>query len=823
MNYYRLVRFEPLVDDRKSAWKMSNDSGSAGREIAALAFLSAGMLLYELLLTRIFSVLMWYHFASLAIGIALLGLGAGGLMVGFRPSLGAASNRARFSFVFAFGVLSVLAYMVLMHYWPALSRATLAPFHQPFYKPFERPQAVGLDMELSARLAILSVGVGWPFLFVGMVTAGVLKDRSPRIGRHYASTFLGAAAGCVLFPILSSMISAPAALSLAAALGAASASLWGFKKRGSWPGVAAAILLAGFGFYAETTGSAEIPFARGRFDPDILAVRWNAMSRVAAFSLPPDDVLRPYGQSVRYKGEQPRQIGLVVDDSGYTNLYDGVQSAANPEYFRANLVALPFYLKPGAHALLFGPGGGKDIWIALSFPDVTVHAVEINPQVVEMAEETFGAFTGKPYSMDRVRLTVADARRFAREDEGFYDVIGASAVFGRLPPSAGAFTLSEDLLHTADAFEDYWERLSGGGIISFTRFAYEQRALRLTAIARELLDRKGVGAPGSHIRVVSDRGLVNVMVSKKPFTAEDDAKITEVMDRYGFELLYPFPGPGSNLLTEIVDSKNAAEALEKIQFDVSAPTDDRPFFYYTVRPSDFLAGSIPGKSGFDDRGAEVLRASFLVMAVIAALSMILPVLFFKGLPGAGSGALPVLAYFFFIGFGYMVIEIGVMKRLLLLLGHPVYAVTVTLLAFLVGSGAGSLYAARLASGARRLSLWLAIIAVLCVLQAYLSPHIIGSVMKAPSPVRFLTALFIILPAAFAMGIPFPAGISLLGANGQNLLPWIWSVNGFASVSASLGALLLAMNFGYTATLDFGAACYALALLAVVWQKKGGNP
>lgn len=800
------------------ALKTSDESVSARKEITALAALSAGMLLYELILTRIFSVLMWYHFASLAIGIALLGLGAGGLAVGLKPSLGQASNRSRYSLVFAFGVVSVLAYMVLMHHLPELSRLTLAPFHQPFYKPFERPQAAGLDLALAARIGILSVGVGWPFFFVGVVTTGVLRDRSPRVGRHYAATFLGSALGCAVFPLLLTYISAPAVLGLAAAMGAVSASLWSTGKYGWRPYAAAALVFAGFCLYAETTGSAEIPFARGRYDPDILAVRWNAMSRVAAFSLPPDDVLRPYGQSVRYKGEQPRQIGLVVDDSGYTNLYDGAQSAANPEYFRANLVALPFYLRPDARALLFGPGGGKDILIALSFPEVTVHAVEINPQVVEMADETFGAFTGRPYSMDRVRFTVADARRFAKQDAGKYDVIGASAVFGRLPPSAGAFTLSEDLLHTADAFEDYWERLSDGGIISFTRFAYEQRALRLTAIARELLDRKGVKDPGAHIRVVSDRGLANVMISKRPFTGADDAKIAEVLERYGFEFLYPHQGPGSSQLSGIVDSKNIRDALDKIPFDVSAPTDDRPFFYYTVRPSDFIAGSVPGKSGFDDRGAEVLRVSFLVMAVISACSMILPVLLLKGLPSAGQKAVPALLYFFFIGFGYMIIEIGTMKRILLLLGHPVYAVTVTLLAFLLGSGAGSLYSSKKTMGGRALALWLGAVALLGLAQSYLTPHLISAAMNASAPMRVMTALLFIIPPAFAMGIPFPSAIALLGRNGGDLLPWIWSVNGFASVSASLGALLLAMNCGYTVTLAAGSACYVLAMVSLMGLK-----
>lgn len=785
------------------------------RDHLAIGLLSTGVLLYELVLMRVFSVLMWYHFASLAIGLALLGLGAGGLAVGLWPSLGTPERRTRLTLWFSCGVVGVLAALVALHSLPDFARATLAPFHQPFYKPFERPETTSLDLDLAFRLLGLSVTVGWPFFFAGAVTTGILRERAPKLQLVYAATLLGSALGCAIFPLLLSNVSAPAVLGAAAAFGCIAAVLLAASPGQRW---LSALFLAAFVCFAgwtEYTHMAEIPFARGRYEPDLLAVRWNAMSRVAAYSLSADDVLRPYGQSLKYKGEQPRQVGLVVDDSGYTNIYEGSRSLSNPEYFRANLVSAPFHLRPKARALLFGPGGGKDVWIALSFPEVTVQAVEINPLVVEMTEDVFGAFSGKPYSQPRVSLAIADARRFARQDKGSYDVIGASAVFGRLPPSAGAFTLSEDLLHTADAFEDYWERMSPDGILSITRFAYEQRALRLTSLARELLDRKGVAEPGKHIRVVSDRGLVNVMVCKRPFDPADDANLQAMLDRYGFELMYPPPEGGTNQLTRLIDDNDFKAALSAIPFDVSPPTDDRPFFYYTVRPSDFFFGSPPGRVGFDDRGAEVLRTSFLVLLGLSVLALVLPPLLRSGVSGASllqnRGA---LLYFFSIGFGYMILEISTMKRLLLMLGHPIYAVTATLLAFLVGSGAGSAFSARLAPDRRFTGFWLIAVAALGVVQAFIVPPLLAPVMQYALPLRVLAAIAVTLPLAFAMGIPFPGGIAALeGASGE-LLPWIWAVNGFASVTASLGTILIAMNFGYTVATLLGVVCYGCAFFAL---------
>lgn len=793
---------------------MEERHGAHRAEVAALALLSAGALLYELVLMRIFSVLMWYHFASLAIGLALLGLGAGGLAIGFKPGLGGRSNRSVGALLYAAGTLSVLLFLCAVHFQPELARATLAPFHQPFYKPFERSEAAGLDAGLGFRLLVLAVGTGWPFFFVGTATAGLLAERAPRVHGLYAATFLGSAVGCASAPLLLSVLSAPAALGIAASAGAAAAAIWarpGWMRRIGWGAAAASAV---FALWVEGSGAAEIPFARGRYEPELLSVRWNAMSRVAAYPLPPGDTLRPYGLSNRYKGPQPHQIGLVVDDSGYTNLFDGAEAEANPEYFRANLVALPFHLRPSARALLFGPGGGKDVWIALSFPGVTVRAVEINPQVVEMVEETFGAFTGRPYARPGVSLTVADARTFAHRDGESYGVIGASAVFGRMSPSAGAFTLSEDLLHTAEAFEDYWDRLDGDGILSVTRFAYEQRALRLTALAREVLDRKGIPEPGRHIRVVSDRGLANVMVCKRPFTEAEDAQMRAVAERYGFEFLYPAPGQGATYLTGLVDGADFDAALAAIPFDVSPPTDDRPFFYYTVRTADFLRGHLPGQAGFDDRGAEILRLSFLIMLGLSVVCLLVPAAA-RGLPGGGIASAGPLLFFFAIGFGYMALEIGTMKRLLLVMGHPVYAVSATLFAFLLGSGAGSLLSARLASTRRGLLGWLAAAAVLGFFQARFAAPLLEPVTALPTPMRFLLAALATMPLAFALGIPFPAALARLGPRAKGLLPWAWAVNGTASVVGSLGAVLLAMNFGYTATLTTGAALYLVALAAAL--------
>lgn len=779
-------------------------------EILGLFLLSAGVLLYELLLMRIFSVLMWYHFASLAIGLALLGLGAGGAAVGLRPALGRRGAWAAGAAGFSLWVLGLLAFFATVRANPDLARVTLAPFHQPFYEPFARATAAGTGPSLVGRLVALGLLAGTPFFLAGLATAGVLAVAAPRIHRTYAATFLGSAAGCLLAPLLLQGISAPAALAVAAALGTLGAG--GFSRRAGGRAAAGGLCLLALaaGTWAQRTGGAEIPFARGRYEPRLLSVRWNAMSRVAAFAIPSAELNRAFGVSRAYEGEAPSQIGLVVDDSGYTNLYEGTASRRLPAYYRSNLVALAYHLRPAARALILGPGGGKDVWIARSFPGTEVTAVEINPQVVEMVQETFAAFTGRPYADPRVRLVVADARRFAATDRGIYDVIEASALFGRLPPAAGAFTLSEDLLHTIDAFEDYWDRLSPGGLLSLSRFSYEQRALRLVSLARALLDRRGVANPGAHIRVLSDRGLANVLVSKGPFTAADDALLRDQARRMGYTSLYP-SAAGPTALSRLVDSPDLTTALAAVPFDVSPPTDDRPFFYYTLRPADFLRGRGPERAGFDDRGARILQSAFLSLGLLTVGCLILPPLLLRGLPGGARATALPLAYAVTVGLGYIALEIGAMKRLSLFLGHPIYAASATLFAFLVGGGAGSLLSARLAPCVGRLRLVLAAAVALGLLQTWVIPRVLASALPLPEALRWAVAAALLLPLSFVLGIPFPAGISLLGADADRILPWAWAANGAASVLGSLGSVLLAMNLGYSATLATGAALYAVAV------------
>ncbi len=782
------------------------------REVLALFVLSAGVLGYELVLLRIFSVLMWYHFASLAIAMALLGLSLGGVVVAVR---GGAGRPACGALWFASGVAGVFLLLCAIRASPQFAALALAPFHQPFYKPFARPQAALPGWGLALRLGALAIATGLPFAGAGTALAGVLRRRAPAVHRPYAAVLLGSACGAAGSLAALATVAAPAALVLAAGAGLSAAAL--FRGRPRWAG-AAVLAAAVAAVSADRGGWAELPFARGRYQPELLAVRWNPMSRVAAYPLAPGDTLRPFGLSPAYRGPVPPRIGLVVDDSGYTNLYEGRACRENPDYFRSLLSSLAWHLRPRARALVIGPGGGKDVWVALSFPGSRVRAVEINPEIVEMVQNVFGAFTGRPYSLPSVELVVADARWFLDRDTDRYDVIEASAVFGRMPPAAGAFTLSEDFLHTLEAFRTYWNRLSDRGILSVNQFIYERRLLRLAALARAALEAEGIGRPEAHVRIVADRGMANVMVARAPFSPEDDAVLQARADRLRFRILYPDAQQKDTLLARVLEAPDLGALLAGLPFDLRPPTDDRPFFYYTLRASGLWSAVRKGREGFDNRGVGMVAVTFVGLTAVACALFLLPL---AGRLGFPRGAGPAMGYAAAVGTGYMFLEIALLKRLILFLGHPVYAAAAVLTAFLLGGGAGSLSAPRFAKPSR-LALVTAGAVALAAAWGLWGQGILDAAAGFSRPGRWLAASAFLLPLAFLLGIPFPAGLALLGRRSGDLVPWCWAANGAAGVAGSLGTLLVAMHWGYTAAILAGGGAYAAAAALVPLLKAEGT-
>ena len=782
-------------------------------------------LMYELLLTRIFSVLMWYHFASIAISLALFGGGAAAMTVCLLPKRFPPERlelqTTRFSLLFALSVSLFFGLFVLFRLQPHLAFRILSFFHQPFYQPFQQGfQSSGIPTDLLLGLTGLYLVTALPFYFAGLAVTLLLTHRLAEINRLYFWDLMGAGTGCLGVIALLKALGGVTAILAIAAIGLLAALSFRPATTPRAPIWILLILLALAGGANFLNGYAEIRFARGRYEPNLLWSAWNSFSRVAAYPSGGEEQERAWGLSRAYRGAIPEQIGMVVDDTGYTTLYRW-EGEKTLEFFRSNIIALPYLLKEAPEALVIGPGGGKDVLAALAMGASRIDAVEVNGLIVAAVNDVFGDFTGELYRRPEVNMAVDEARSFIRRSQRRYGIIQASAVFGRMAPAAGAFTLSENNLYTVEAFRDYWQHLDSDGILTISRFIFERETLRMVSLGLALLKEEGVADPASHLAVVKERGLANFMLKRSPFTPEEIALLRQTATELEFEVVFlPDQREGSGAFSRLIADGGSAAYYRSLPFDISPTTDDRPFFYYMYRPLDFLRLlSFPEQSNFEDRAVLTIRNLLAVVSVLVALVLLLPLLLRRRDDLRTPGTARRLVYFACLGLGFMLIEIALLRRFILFLGPPIYALAVILFSLLVFSGLGALAAGKCPPGGEKpvLRQILLALVLLSSLYAFILPPILDAWIALPLLGRALLAGGLLAPLGLLLGVPLPLGMRLFHRDAI-AVPWSWGVNSAASVLAAILAAVLAMNVGFTWTLVTGQVCYIVALIAV-WRQK----
>ncbi len=803
------------------------------RLLAGVFLLCLATLMYELVLTRIFSVLMWYHFASMAISLALFGMGTAALLVYLVPGwfLPERTRRiaARCSLLFALSVALFFVIFVAFRFYPQFGFKVLSFFHQPFYQPFQQGfYDSSLPMAMLPALAGLYLVTALPFFWSGLAVTLLFRRHLDQINRLYFWDLFGAGCGCLLIILLLKLLGGITAILAIAVTGLCAA--WLFresenkKKRYRVGYLLLLLLFLTAGVANFTSGFAEIQFVRGRYEPNLLWSAWNSFSRVAVYPSQSQEMGQSWGLSRTYHGPIPEQLGMVVDDTGYTTMYRG-DDGESDDFFHSNVIALPYHLRPQANALIIGPGGGKDVKVALATGAKHVTAVELNPLIAHAVNEEFGAFTGGLYRDPRVELAVDEGRNYIRRSTKRYHVIQASAVFGRTAPAAGAFTLSENNLYTVEAFRDYWNHLETDGILTIARFIFERETLRLASLGLALLKEEGVADPGGHLAVIKERGLANVMLKRTPFTSAEVATLRQMANELDFRIVYlPDERDGNTLFQRLIASEGSDAFYASLPYDLTPTTDDRPFFYYMLKPADFMElFSFSEERSFEDRALLTLRNLLVIVTGFVLIFLLAPLLLWGRAALREPAAKRRILYFATLGLGFMFIEIGLLRRFILFLGQPIYALAVILCALLVFSGLGSLFSGRLTPRRPRrlLSILLLALVLLSSLYILLLPSILDLAMTASLLQRCLLSIVLLAPLGLLLGIPLPLGMRLLHPSADGVA-WSWGINSATSVWGALLAVVAAMNFGFTLTLVFGTGLYLLALLVILWPGAVNN-
>jgi predicted membrane-bound spermidine synthase len=746
-------------------------------------------LMLELTLTRLFSATMYYHFAFMAISLALFGSGASGVFIYVSRRIFSPERVARHLAMFSllFGLSSLLALYVILS-----NPLTLDPGNDNYY-----------------RLAYIYVATAVPFFFSGCTVTLAITRFSHEITRLYLFDLMGAAAGCLLLiPFLNTMGAINTVL--AVALISALATFTFATSAGRYDAAAAGLICLGLVAlvaYNCVTGRIDIHRSKGKEETQVLFSKWNSFSRITV------------------TGDLATGAEIQIDADAATGIVSNAPDLAAHEFQQNAIGALAYRLKHGADVLIIGPGGGSDVMAALVSGERNITAVEVNPIIARdvMSRDPFRSFSGGIYEQPGVKLAVDEGRSFIRSSPAKYDIIQATMVDTWAATTAGAFALTENNLYTVEAFEDYAGHLNDDGILTMTRWYFEPPAqlLRLVAITRKMMSDLGISDPSRHIMIVrdastgDDRTPATFLFKKSPFTDDEIANIQSLARTVGFQLLYSPSDPPDNIFTRVIQSPDPARIWDSLDENVAPTSDNNPFFFNSIRMSR-LASAFHGVEEWHktNLGTVILLALLIITSIMVFIFILGPLALARGETFATDKAakLRYLSYFAFLGAGFIIIEVAMIQKFILFLGHPVYSLTVVLFSLLTFSGLGSFLSGRFDDKqlpntlVRIVGLLVGVVLLYIVL---LSPIFYGLV-QLPRPFRIIIAVALMAPLAILMGMPMPTGIRILRQQAPEIIPWAWGINGAASVTGSVGALVIALVTGFNQALIVGAVFYVSA-------------
>lgn len=811
----------PTEEARPNAWVYGG-----------LFFVTLSTLMHEILLTRIFSVTMWYHFAFMAISIAMLGMTFGAIVVYLRPSLFAGRPRTaslrRVSVAYA--VSLVLSFVVYLRI-PFIGDASPAGI---FY--------------LVSSFAVITV----PFALSGVAVALALSSYQKSVSSLYAADLVGAALGCLLLVATLDLTDAASAVLVVAgfaALGAASFAFAGDPAAQRRNAMILTLLLFGSAVGHTLLVKQNAPLLRivdtaQRTPESYLYLRWNPHSRVTV-SGNPNTTTGAAGWGLSEKTgaskAQIRQLGMSIDAWAGTVITAFNGDTAPLSYMKDDVTNIVHYLRPNSDVFIVGVGGGRDVLSALVFDQKSVTGVEVNRDVLRATTRVFGDFAGHIERNPKVTLAVDEARSYLTRQNRQFDIVQLSLIDTWAATAAGAFVLTENSLYTTEAWTTFLKHLTPRGILTVSRWYYPARpgeAIRIASLARTALAEIGVQDPRRHVVMVKapkasgfpglfGNGIATILVSRSPFTDDDLATLDREISRLGFDFLVTPNMAAEPAIRTILSPGPVDEFYRTFPLDVTAPTDDRPFFFQMLRFRD-VAKSLdvnwldPNKGNLQ---AVRLLAMLTVVITLLTLATVFAPLVLVRAAGAQvrrlSGASASLLLFFAaIGLGFMFIEVAEMQRLMVLLGKPTYALSVVLFTLLVGSGTGSLVSGRVtaAGGLLRPEVVLSILIGVLALVGVVTPVAVHALAASPTSTRVVAASGMLLVMGFFMGMPFPIG--LRRNTDPGLVPWLWGVNGAASVLCSVLATVVAMSAGIAVAFWCGVVCYGVALLS---RFMGGRP
>lgn len=776
------------------------------RHYFAIFVLAFATLSYQILITRFFSVVLYYHFAFAAVSLAMFGLTRGAILVYKNPTRFAPERLdvefARHASRFALGATGVMVAFLC------------APLLIP-----EKNLLVFLSLGMLAFIL--------PFTDSGVCITLLLTRLPYAGGRVYAADLSGAALGClgIIFALfLIDPVSATFWISAFAA-GAGWIIVRGSSNHRAIGVSRMVTLTLLFAALAHTVLSASgnphlgVFWAKGEKQTGTLFERWNTFSRVRVIAL---GVSTPFGWGMVSRPQSKvDQKYLDIDAGASTVITRWDNDLSKLSYLKTDVVNSAYQVQRLDAVAVVGVGGGRDILSAMFFGAKQITAVEINPAIFEVLEDKFANFSGHLDRRPGVSLINAEARGYINRSSKRYDLVQISLIDTWAATAAGGVTLTENRLYTVDAWNDFYRALKPGGLLSVSRWYnsdYRGEFYRLVAIAADALMRRGVPAEElrRHVIALNVDQIVTVITRPDAFTDAQWRVASAAFHNQGFKILLGPDVTFDSVTSTILSGRASAAYFSSLPENIAPPTDNKPFFFYTSRLGDLPMRGFPALASMNAAVTTILL--LVVVVFLACLFYIVVPVIRLGQRMPVSIVLQPVIYFSAIGMGFMLIEISQMQRLMVFLGHPVYGLGVVLFTLLLFSGIGSATIGREPRSSREI-LWRFVgLLVALVATGVFTPLATDWARSEGTGIRILLSVLLLAPPAFFMGMMFPLGLGIWRRHTE-LLPFFWSANGITSVFASVLGVALSMELGIVETYTIGACFYLVCAMMVVLERQ----
>ncbi len=795
---------------------MTKSPSRSPRSFYAGVFLVSGLLMaLQIVQSRIFSVTTWYHISFLVVSVAMFGLTLGALSVHRGREAEQRRNyseaMAAAAFRFAIGILVSLTGQLIL---PVLSEKLL-------YTLLVLPLVTGFALP--------------PYYFAGVALSLAITRAPYPAARTYGFDLIGAAAGCLFALGLMETVDGPSAMMILALLAMLSGACFGkLPKR---PAIGFAMLaVAGLllnlvpakpTIYPYYTKFHMIPESSLAYD------KWNSISRVTLDNERKNVMPPLWGPSARMPDSLKTSYYMfAVDGDAGAAISRWAGDAGAPLHYLDYDVTTIAYAIPGLKtSAIIGLGGGRDVLSSLHAGVKSVTAMDVNNIQVSLLTrvEPFKDYANIGDRKD-VRLIHSEARSWFARNPDKFDLIQMSLVDTWAATGAGAFALTENGLYTVEAWKLFYDHLNPGGVMTVSRWYLEDaqsEGERLVSLAVGALFDAGVTEPKKHLFMATCDRIVTLVLSRDPMTEPQIAAMERRVKQMDFQtLISPHKDATGGEFANILNAKSRADLdnlAKTAEYDISPPTDWRPFFFNQIKltnPRQVITLAIGNEHSAIVGHAHALANLYVIM-IFSLIMVVFAILWPLRAELAARNAFirAGTAWFVLIGLGFMLLEMSLMQRMSVYLGHPAYGLSIVLFSLVLSTGIGSLLCnERPLKTASSRVIW-----ALCTAAAiFCAVFFIDGAMKtfsdAPLLVRGILCVCVTLPIGCLMGFGFPTGIEMAREAHARSTAWFWGINGAAGVLGSSLAIAINIGAGIDVAMFCAALCYALLVVPALAYK-----